>query len=883
MSVVCCAQVKIVTGSVTDTLGKPLPDIFITLLSNADSLSSKTNNAGNFIFKNKVADSFTVVIEMVEFEKYSRQYILTPSSIDSLLLDPIMLKVSVKDLQEIVLTTSNPVTIKEDTIEYRADAYKVREGSVVEDLLKKLPGISIDREGNVSVQGKEIQAVRINGKDYFGGDVKTATQNLPAGIVENIQVIDDYGDKAKHTGIKSGDADKIININLKKDKNKGGFGNATLAAGTHDRYLMNLSANKFSDEKQLSFVGTINNINANGYEFNGGSRAMGGRNTNPSSGTTGINQLTSLAMNFRTGVPKKYTSYGSYSLTSRENSMIAESYLQDFNPINVNTIKSNNRSQSVNHNQRLTWTHEYHIDTINYLKIFPFISSSNAATSQQTAAEFKRPTYYTLNNGTTQNDEKSPSWGTDIFYLHKFKKGKTLSVAGNSYYNSRDQHRDVTNDYLNVDSSSTPSSNYVRQNQVVDNTYSNTRTGFTLSFAQPISKTGFLEATYAKTTSGYKSVREVADVDYMTGLKTLNLNQSNEYKYLFITNRLGLSLSTRKKRYNVYVGIAAQPSLLTGTDVRRSVNTTVKNFNIIPSARIGYKFAQSNTLTASYNGSSREPGFNQLQPVSDSSNLKNIITGNPNLQPEFTNRFSLQYNKAGLKTGKTLFANISVSEVRNRIVSTRFNDASGTGRTTSFVNANGFHGVNASLSFSKPFAKKKVILSLNNFGSFDNNISFTDNQRNAGNNWSFRPGINVRIDLPDRLDVNFGSSFIYNKNTTRYPTYSYTSKVKTLQFAIDGRCYFLKDWTIGYDLTKSIFMGYLQSFNTNPLLLNMQVERRFMKNNKGLIRLQGFDLFNENTGIVRTVNGTSITDAEVNRLNRYFMVSFNYKLQKFGN
>jgi hypothetical protein len=199
------------------------------------------------------------------------QWITIPSPIK---LDPIKVKVQTNMLNTVVVSAVIPITIKEDTVEYKASAYKVREGSPVEDLLKKLPGVSVDKDGNVTAHGKQVTKVRVNGKDYFTGDVQTATQNLPADIVENIQVIDDYGDQANLTGIKTGDPDKILNITIQKGKSKGNFGQGSVGIGNDDRYQAKLSANSFYDARQLAVIGTWNNNNTN--TFNIGSSGGGG-------------------------------------------------------------------------------------------------------------------------------------------------------------------------------------------------------------------------------------------------------------------------------------------------------------------------------------------------------------------------------------------------------------------------------------------------------------------------------------------------------------------------------------------------------------------------------------------------------------------------------
>ncbi|HEY8689613.1 MAG TPA: outer membrane beta-barrel protein [Chitinophagaceae bacterium] len=882
--------IRTVSGSVVDSTKNPIGDVSVNLKSSTENLTTKTNGAGKYHFINVASSEFVITVTIIGFQNYVQAYKVGNSQGKAFIIDPIKLKEKTNELAEVVIT-ANPITIKEDTIEYRANAYKVRDGAPVEDVLKKLPGVTVDKDGVVTAQGKEVKRVRVNGKDYFGGDVQTATQNLPADIIENIQIIDDYGDRANQTGIKEGDPEKILNINIQRGKNKGSFGNATVGAGNEGRYIARVSANNFKEDRQISLLGSLNNTNANTFNFNGGGRGGGARGANfgsaerGGSGGDGTTYSSSFGLNYRDSWGKKITSYGSYSFSSRKNNTVGTSFVQDLSPLKTRTTSSANDNNNKSENHRVTWNLEYKMDSANYLKVTPYFSYSssngnNNGLSNITALR-NGITYYTLNKSASQSNSTSPAGGSDLFYIHRFKqKGRSFSVSGTINNSSRLQDSYPYNTYHDSSSISLIATDSLRNQFIATNT-NNTTTNVRFSYAEPIGKYTALEASYTWNNSTTKSIRDVNDIDGITGLNTKNIKLSNDYKYRFITNRYGLSLHHFKTKYNFLLGIVAQPSSLTGMDNGREITTQNTSFNIVPTARFAYNFSRSHSLTVNYGGASREPSFNQLQPVSDSSNLKNIITGNPNLKSEFTNRFSLQYNKVGVLTGTSLFTNISFDETQNKIVSSRLNNFFGTGRSTTYLNTNGFYGINGNMSITQPFAKKKLTGTISASGSYDNNISFTDNQKNNGYNWTIRPGARLRIDFPDIIDVNLNGSYTYNKNVTRYDTSTQTSEVKTLNFGIEGKNYFLKDWTFGYDLNKTINTGFISTVNTNPTILNLYLERRFLTGNKGTFRLQGYDLFNQNTGISRTINGDIITDRQNNRLGRYFLLTFNLRLQKF--
>ena len=296
-----------VSGSVADSAGTKISIANVKLVSARDTLNTNTNDLGNFSFPNVISPVFQITITRLGFETTSRKYNYNEDLAD-LKLDPVVLKFESKLLNEVVVSGAPKITIKEDTVEYKASDYQLRENALAEDLLKKLPGVEVDKDGNVKAQGKTITKIRVNGKDFFGGDVKTATQQLPADLIDKIQIVDDYGDQANLTGIKNGDPEKILNIEMRPDKNKGYFARGTAGGGNKNRYQASLNANSVKDKQQVSFLGNLNNINSSVFNTggggggtrvqitNGGGRFGGG---GAAGGGDGITQVGSLGLNYR--------------------------------------------------------------------------------------------------------------------------------------------------------------------------------------------------------------------------------------------------------------------------------------------------------------------------------------------------------------------------------------------------------------------------------------------------------------------------------------------------------------------------------------------------------------------------------------------------------
>lgn len=875
------AQKASIRGTVIDTSGAPMAKVSVRLVTGKDSIETITNDKGLFTIQTVVGAEVRLSISAVGFTPYQKTYTTQSAETD---LGIIQIEPLSTVLNEVIVKAVNPVTVREDTIEYKASAYKVRDGAPVEDVIKKLPGVEVDKDGQIKAQGKAISRIRVNGKDFFGGDVQTATKNLPADIIENIQVIDDYGDQANLTGVKSGEPEKIININIQKNKNRGTFGNAGVAGGTDGRYAAGLMANLFQDERQLSFLGSINNTNTSIFNFGGGGRGGGmrGANFGGGGGGGGITTSKSAGINFRDQYGKKLSVYGSYSFSTASSLNESTSFSQDFNPLNIRSTNRESRGETRSNSHRVTMNLEYKMDSLNFFKATPYFSSSSFRSQNTSRSEIHRDNYFTLQNSQSFNHSASKSGGGAFIYNHKFRKrGRNINMTAGIDYADRNQDQDINNRYQNDDSTYMPVLHTdTIQHQGITIANRNIRSNARFSYMEPLRTDLFLELNYEWNKSSTRNMRSVNDID-VNGGSVFNPDQSNLFDYDFITNRVGLNLKGEKAKYRYMVGITSQPSVLKGQSVGKAVSTTYRNMNWIPQARFVYNFSRSHSLTATYGGNSREPDFMQLQPVADSSNLNNIVIGNPNLQAELNNRFGLQYNKFDSKSGNTMFVNLGFDQTQNKIVTSRVNNPSGTGRTTSYLNTDGFYNLNGNGSFSHPFSERKFTAEVNVDANYNNNISYTDNQRSKGSNWNLRPGARFRVDITELMDISLNGSYTLYQTTTRYTDYTNTTRAKTLNLGINGRNYFFKDLTIGYDLSKVYNYGFSKSVNANPVILNVFTEYRFLRSKNATIRLQGFDLFNQNTGIARTINETTITESRSNRLARYFLLSLNVRMRKF--
>lgn len=850
---------QLVRGTVQDSSGIPLIGAIIKLKFPADSIAAVTDVNGAFVFRTVKHPQFSLSAAYLGFQTFVKQYRLDASR-KEVTLPLITLKTASNTLNEVVITAVPPVRVKEDTVEFNAGSFPVREGDAIEEVIKKLPGVAVDRDGNVTTQGKPITKVRVNGKDFFGEDVATAIQNLPADIVKNLQVIDDYGDQANLTGIKTGEPEKILNINIQEDKNRGYFARSTGGVGNSDRYVANLRANAFSDERRISFNGTMNNVNMRG------------------GGGDGITSNKSAGLNYRNQWNKKLSANAGYNFQNRRNNTIGTEFTQNFRDttVRLENERSNNTSQSNNHN---FWGNvEYQIDTLNYLKFSPNFSFNQSENNSSGSSNISLNNLVSATQKRSLSDAASLNTGANLFYNHKFlRKGRNFNVYTFFNFSRGETFRDVRNDYTEPDSFGVDST--TNQYQLTESNNQNTRLGASVSYSEPLSKSSFLELRYNWSRSSTSTGRDTRDLK--NGFESVNFNLSNSFQYQFTTNRVGLNYRFLKEQYHYTIGFSAQPAVLSGYNVSKDVNTYNKTLNWIPSARFVYKFSKQKTFSLNYNGRNNQPGFNQLQPLTDSTNIQNVVVGNPDLKPEFTHGLNMEYNQSDWKQGHTLFANFSFSQTENKIVTTKGFVPNKVGQVTSYTNTDGFYNMRGRYAYSKPFSERKYTLTLEGEGSINNNVAFINNERNIGKNFLISQGLEFELDIKDIVDLELETTYSINKTQYSNPSFN-DRQTNRLALSLEGRNYFFKDLTLGYDLSKQINRGFNNASIQNPTILHVYMEYRFLKGNAGSLRLQGYDLFNQNTGISRDVFDYVIVDRQTNRLGRYFLMSFNLRLRKFG-
>jgi hypothetical protein len=850
------AQNYSVKGTVQDTTGTPLTGTLIKLKWANDSLATAADINGAFSFNNIKWSEFNFSAAFLGFETFIKSYKITSGN--TLTLPIITLKTSNNSLNEVVISAVTSIKIGEDTVSFNAAAYPVRQGDAVDEVLRKLPGVKVDVDGNVTNQGQAITKIRINGKDFFGTDVATAIKNLPADIIKNLQFIDDYGDQARLTGIKTGEPEKILNLTIQEDKKKGYSLRMSTGRGNEDRYNNYIRANTFKNDQQISFDGTINNSNTRG-------------------GANGITTTKAFNTNYRNDWGKKYSADAAYGFNNRMNTTLTKTFTQNFldNFTRIENAFANNSSTNFSH--EFSGNLEYKPDTLNYFKFSPRVTYNDNNSNNSGLYDIKQEDLITERKNESGTNSNSLNVTTNLFYNHRFaKKGRNMSFRGNLNFSDGQNFRNVLNNYL-ITQNGKDSTRI--QNQLIDNVNDNFSLWANISYMEPIAPKNFIELSYSRSNSITNTTRETNDV--LNSISTFNPALSNDYEYSFTTNRLGLNYRFIEDKFNYTLGLNAQPALLEGRNISRGIDTRKETFNIIPTARFSYKFSKQQALQVNYWGRNNQPGFLQLQPITDNSNLQNTVTGNPNLDPEFVHSFNARYNQSDWDKGHILYANIDFNQTQNKIVTTKIQVPNTINQVTSYINTNGFYTAQGDYSYGVPFAERTFTITYSGRGSLNNNVAFINQAKNIAKNFLVRQELQFEVDIENVIDMELETS--YSINTTKYSQESFADrKTNTIEIEFRGRNFFFKDLTLGYDLRKTINSGFDNSIIKNPTILRLYTEYRFLKSNIGAIRFEAFDIFNQNSGISRDVFDNIIIDRQVNRLGRYFMLSFNLRLNKFG-
>jgi len=901
-----------VKGVAFDTLAqKTVGAVTVTVLDKKDSSLvsfTMTDNAGNFELRGLPNGEYRVMLSHVSYYNSNKYFSISDSSKQANLGNIVMNDKS-KILEEVVVAAeAPPITMIDDTIQYNASSFKTQPNANVEQLLKKLPGVKVDKDGTVTAQGEKVNRVLVDGKEFFGTDPKIATRNLPADAIDKVQVYDKQSDQAQLTGFEDGNYEKTINLKLKKEKKKGVFGKLAAGAGDKERYEAKGNVNSFKGARQMSAIGMANNMNAEGFSFmdilnftgelSRMQRGGGGGNININlSGDDasamgvggnrngGITTSSGGGLNYNNIIGTKNDFQSNY-FYNRYNPKI-ESHInrQNFLPGGNTNYLKNELSNNINSNHRFNLNDLYQIDSLHSLRLIPSLSFQE--TNNRSSSDYKTlsETGNLINEGNSKStsNNKGYNFRNEIAFRKKFdRRGRTLSLTLQTSLNESDGDGS-----LNSITSFYNSSGALIQKDTLNQQFTTSASlksyNARLVYTEPLFKRSLMEFSASKSNSKNISDRITYDYNQSNGkYDVLNHTQTNNFENEYGYTNAGFRLRTQKKKFNYSVGLNWQQADLQGTiitDAKDSVIT--KSFhNWLPNARFQYNFSRFKNLSFNYNATTRQPNISQLQPVPDNSNRLYIREGNPDLKQEVTHTVQGNLFLMSPYKNKNFMLFFNYMRTQNRIVNYDIVDALGV-RTTKPININGVYGMMGDMNFSMPVRFLRGMFEIGNRIAYNRDKQFINTFENTIRSLSVGPEVSITTWYKEKLNLSLEAAYTINSSK-----YSLQSAMNTdylqQRYGADLDWQLPKRFFFSTDLNYTINSRRADEFNTKVPIWNASISKQFMKYSRGEIKFSAFDLLDKNIGINRTSNQNYIEDSRVNTLRRFFMLTFTYSLTKSG-
>lgn len=873
-----------ISGSVNDENGEPLEALSLKVMNPKDSVvvvSGKTDINGRYTVSVPSPGSYLVQFSYIGYATLFKEVTMTVAR-PKATLGEVRLKPDDRYLQEVVVMGKVPeVVTKGDTIEFNADSYKTPPNAVVEDLIKRLPGVEVDNDGKIKANGKEVTKVLVDGKEFFSGDTKVATKNLTADMIDKLQVIDSKSEMTKLTGIDDGEDEKVINLTIKKGMKQGWFGNVSAGYGTENRYETSGFANRFVGESQYSILGRSNNNNNMGASDLGGgmySRQRGG-GMGFGGGSNGLNTSHMLGGNFNTGKGETFRVGGDvrFSAAKQDNEEKSErqNILQDSVSYNSSENKSITYSKDLALNFRMNWE----IDSLTTLDFRPTFNFNKSNEDQSGSSATLSGTMDSVNSGKTYSISDAYGYNLSgrLIFTRKssVKKGRQYSI-GLDYSNNRsddDGYNESENRFFQLGTTQ------IVKQDVNEKSWGSSY-GFNLSYIEPIFTNRFLTFRYSYKYSSTNADKMAYD---LTKENTpLDSAYSNRFRNDFQTQQFSVGFRTVRDKYNYNIAFNVDPSRsksINLIDSTRNVPArTVINYS--PAIDFTYLFDKTTNLRLNYRGRTQQPSVSQLQPVTNISNPLIITTGNPDLAPSYSNNFNARFSSYNSEKQRSVMAMMMGNYVVNSIVNKTTYDRETGVQTTMPVNVNGVWNANAIVMLSAPFRNRRFTYSTETNLSYRNNVGFNNGVRNNSGTTVLSERLGLKYNC-DWFDLGIRGNVSY-QNTRNSVQQNSTRDIYNYGANANLSIYLPASFTVSTDLDYTGSSGYSNGYDKTQWIWNAQLAYQFLKQKQATLTLKVYDILQQRNTVRRTVTGNYIQDSEYNTISSYGMLTFTYKFNLFG-
>ncbi|HUC82660.1 MAG TPA: TonB-dependent receptor [Flavisolibacter sp.] len=890
-----------VKGSVRDTMDKKfLPNAVVALIQKKDSSLYKfvrTAKDGSFQFPQVAAGKYQLLVSYPKFADYTDDIEIKTEPLN---LGAIPLTQQAQLLQAVIIKSAGAIRIKGDTTEFVADSFKVREGATVEELLKKLPGFQVNSKGEIVAQGQRVDKVLVDGEEFFGDDPTMATRNIGAKAVDKVQVFDTKSETQQLTGMTNGQEGKTVNIKLKEDQKKGGFGRFNAATDFNRYHDVNLMYNKFVGKKKFSVYGNKSTTSTGSLNWDD-RRKLGLDNDYEFDEISGgmyfeMEDDGFSGWNFR-GLPDAYTAgalfsnkwaedrqnvNGSYRYNrlgmQNQGSTLTQNILKD-------TLFYTNQYQNqknVNQQHAFNGKWEWKPDSLSTIKLTTALTRRESEFDNSTFAESLSEERDTVNTSNRVNEGFSNKRDADnnLSYKRLFKKaGRQLQANFRFRYTEEEQNSFLRFQNRYFKSNLADSTENADQQKLNDNQA--TTLGAKFTYAEPLSTKWSLILSYAYTQNDATSKRNTFDRSANGKYENRNRLFSNNFD-MEAHGHSGSVISrynTKKLKFALGSGVSSTRFNLLNIDSNRKYNF---NFlNLTPQANVNYTMQANSNLFVSYNGSTVQPNIEQLQPLRNNADPLNIVIGNPALEVGFRHRINLGYYSYKMLKQLGIWTNFSYTVTNNAISNNTTVQPNGK-RTTQAVNVNGNSNWNYWLEFNKGEGEKKLIysLSLNAFGSTYNNLVNSLENRTRSLNLSFGYGLRYEVDQKWALHIrpNIGwsrsESSLNPSARTSFLTYGGNAEGRlNLPWKLEIQSDVNFDWR-----------QRISAFDANPNITYWKAElrKKVFKDNSGIISLVANDILDSYRGFNRIINSNFITEERYQRVGQYFQFKLEWTFNKMG-
>ena len=898
-------------GRVVDSEKEPLIQASVRLLAAKDSAYIKggaTNEQGRFRINNVKSGKYILQATYVGYEPTYKNITV---GTDNLRVGEIVMNESSIMLKETtVIGVKTPIKVMEDTVEYNADTYKTQPNAVVEDLLKRMSGVEVSSDGKITAHGKEVTKILVDGKEFFSDDPTVASKNLPANMIDKLQVIDRKSDLARLTGVDDGEDETVINLTVKKGMKNGWFGTVDAGYGTDNRYKGIFNVNRFWNDNQITFLGNFNNVNEMGFADGGGNfRRFGGNN--------GINTSQAFGVNFNVGNKEIFRVGGDvmYSHSDRDNIQTTK---RQYLYTDINSMANMDKlSRDNGHNIRASFRVQWNPDSTNTFEFRPnFRANFNDSWSKETSATNTIGQGYILDQ-TSQNlvnsNGTSYNFGGSLVYNHKFKSrpGRSFSFQGRyQFSNVSEFERTLSinrNKYSYIDS--IDEEDILDYAQYADNhTWNNMAQG-RVTWTEPLGnvKNGhFLTFAYRAqyrwnnadkyTYSAPSDVLNNIVLNYLTddryshtNLEELfygyefepNDSLTNIFRNEYFNQDIRVGYKKVSKAYTLDAGLSLVPTMQKSHNISNPDKDIPESWvwNLAPFVRYRLKMSKSRSLNVNYMGRSSQPTMAQIQPVPDYSDPLNIVIGNPNLKPTFTHNVNVRFQDFNMEAQRSIMLMGFVRYNQNSIVSNTTFDPETGGRITNYTNANGVWNARLMNMISMPLRNKAFSFSNHLFGFYSATVG--SNNGNLNRSGSFMVGESFSFAWrPDYFEFELRP--FYNLQIVRNTVQTASNRdVHTYGGTFNATYNAPFGLSVNSELSYSGTQGYSVG-EPNQWLWNASIGYSFLKGKAATISLKAFDLLQQRENVRRNVTANYIDDTEYNSLTRYFMLNFTYKFNTFG-